>query len=75
MRRTASNITTSSEELPLTNASEETGEKTMKAIHGGATKRTFGIFIFVASLLLEAAVADAVLDWSAIAMNTIGGCG
>jgi hypothetical protein len=37
MRRTASNITTSSEELPLTNASEETGEKTMKAIHGGAT--------------------------------------
>jgi hypothetical protein len=49
----------------------------MKAIQGGATKRTFGIFIFVASLLLEAAVAraDAVLDWNAIAMNTIGGSG
>src|ERR1700752_4550515 len=50
MRRTTSNITTSSDESPLTNASEETGEKTMKAIHGGATKRTFGIFIFLASL-------------------------
>jgi len=45
----------------------------MKAIHGEATKRTFGIFVFVASLLVGVAVAraDTVLDWNAIAMNTI----
>ena len=46
----------------------------MKAIHRGATNRTFGLFIVMASLLLGAAVAraDAVLDWNAIAMNIIG---
>jgi hypothetical protein len=42
-------------------------------VHRGATNRPFGLFIFMASLLLGAAVAraDAVLDWNAIAMNTI----
>jgi hypothetical protein len=49
----------------------------MKAIHRGATNRTFGLFIFMASLLLGTAVAraDAVLDWNAIAMNTVGASG
>src|ERR1700756_4477780 len=45
----------------------------MKAIHRGATNKAFGLVIFMASLLLGAAVAraDDVLDWNAIAMNTI----
>ena len=49
----------------------------MKAIHRGAMNRTFGPFIVVASLLLGAVVAraDAVLDWNAIAMNTIAASG
>ena len=49
----------------------------MKAIHRGATNKTFGLVIFMASLLLGATVAraDAVLDWNAIAMNTISASG
>src|SRR3984885_914501 len=53
-------------------ASEESGGSTMKTMHGGATKRTFGICMLMATLLLGPAVAkaDAVLDWNLIAVNT-----
>ena len=44
----------------------------MKRIHGGATKRTFGLCMLMATLLFGPAVAkaDAVLDWNIIAVNT-----
>jgi hypothetical protein len=44
----------------------------MKRMHGDATKRTFGICMLMATLLLGPAVAkaDAVLDWNLIAVNT-----
>jgi hypothetical protein len=53
-------------------ASEESGGSTMKTMHGGATKRTFGICMLMVTLLFGAAVAkaDAVLDWNLIAVNT-----
>src|SRR5277367_4632310 len=44
----------------------------MKRMHGGATKRTFGVCMLTATLLFGPAVAkaDAVLDWNLIAVNT-----
>jgi hypothetical protein len=44
----------------------------MKRMHGDATKRTFGVCMLMATLLLGPAVAkaDAVLDWNLIAVNT-----
>jgi membrane-associated phospholipid phosphatase len=44
----------------------------MKMMHVGATKRTFGVCILMATLLFGPAVAkaDAVLDWNLIAVNT-----
>src|SRR5580692_1833812 len=44
----------------------------MTTMHGGATKRTFGVCMLMATLLFGAAVAkaDAVLDWNLIAVNT-----
>jgi hypothetical protein len=44
----------------------------MKTMHGGATKRTFGVCMLMASLLFGPAVAkaDVVLDWNLIAVNT-----
>jgi hypothetical protein len=41
-------------------------------MHGDATKRTFGVCMLVATLLLGPTVAkaDAVLDWNLIAVNT-----
>src|ERR1700756_2274929 len=44
----------------------------MKTMHGGATKRTFGVCMLMATLLFGPAVAkaDAVLDWNVIAVNT-----
>ena len=44
----------------------------MKTMHGGATKRTFGVCMLLATLLFgpAAAKADAVLDWNLIAVNT-----
>src|SRR5246127_5768513 len=44
----------------------------MKTMHGGATKRTFGVCMLMATLLFGPAVAkaDAVLDWNEIAVNT-----
>ena len=41
-------------------------------MHGDATKRTFGVCMLMATLLLGPAVAkaDAVLDWNLIAVNT-----
>jgi len=48
------------------------GGSTMKRMHGGAGKRTFGLCILMATLLFGAAdaKADAVLDWNVIAVNT-----
>jgi PAP2 superfamily len=53
-------------------ASEESGESTMKMMHVGATKRTFGVCILMATLMFGPAIAkaDAVLDWNLIAVNT-----
>jgi hypothetical protein len=44
----------------------------MKTTYGGATKRTFGACMLMATLLLGPTVAkaDAVLDWNQIAVNT-----
>ncbi len=44
----------------------------MKSMNGGATKRTFGVCMLMATLLFGPAVAkaDAVLDWNLIAVNT-----
>ena len=44
----------------------------MKRMDGGVWKRTPGLWMLIATLLLGAAVAkaDAVLDWNAIAVNT-----
>jgi hypothetical protein len=44
----------------------------MKTMNGGATKRTFGVCMLMATLLFGQAVAkaDAVLDWNLIAVNT-----
>jgi hypothetical protein len=44
----------------------------MKTMHDAATKRTFGVCLFMATLLLGSAVAkaDVVLDWNEIAVNT-----
>ncbi|WP_353062269.1 vanadium-dependent haloperoxidase [Tunturibacter psychrotolerans] len=44
----------------------------MKTMHSGATKRTFGVCMLMATLLFGHAVAkaDAVLDWNLIAVNT-----
>ena len=44
----------------------------MKTTHDGATKRTFGVCMLMATLLFGPAVAkaDAVLDWNLIAVNT-----
>ena len=44
----------------------------MKTMHGYAMKRTFGVCLLMATLLLGPAVAkaDAVLDWNLIAVNT-----
>jgi hypothetical protein len=44
----------------------------MKKMHAGAKKRTFGLCILAATLLIGSAVAkaDAVLDWNEIAVNT-----
>jgi len=48
------------------------GGNTMKRMHSGAGKRTFGLCMLMATLLFGAAVAkaDAVLDWNVIAVNT-----
>src|SRR3981189_3620918 len=48
------------------------GGNTMKSMNGGATKRTFGVCMLMATLLFGQAVAkaDAVLDWNLIAVNT-----
>src|ERR1700730_8241266 len=44
----------------------------MKSMNGSARKRTFGVCMLMATLLLGSAVAkaDAVLDWNLIAVNT-----
>jgi hypothetical protein len=44
----------------------------MKTMHAGATKRTFGLCLVMATLLLGSVVAkaDAVLEWNEIAVNT-----
>ena len=44
----------------------------MKRMHGDTTKRTFGVCMLMATLLLGPAVAkaDVVLDWNLIAVNT-----
>src|ERR1700745_2222932 len=44
----------------------------MKGIHGRVGKRTFGVCMLMAALLLGSAAAktDAVLDWNEIAVNT-----
>jgi hypothetical protein len=44
----------------------------MKRMHGDLTKRTFGVCMLMATLLFGPAVAmaDAVLDWNLIAVNT-----
>ena len=44
----------------------------MRMMHGGATKRTFGVCMLMATLLFGPTVAkaDAVLDWNLIAVNT-----
>ena len=44
----------------------------MKRMHSNATKRNFGLFMLMATLLIGPAVAkaDAVLDWNLIAVNT-----
>jgi len=46
----------------------------MKSMNGSATKRTFGVCMLMATLLLvlgpAVAKADAVLDWNLIAVNT-----
>src|SRR5580698_10481480 len=48
------------------------GGSTMKTMHDGATKRTFGVCMLMATLLFGHALAkaDAVLDWNLIAVNT-----
>ncbi|RZU41645.1 vanadium-dependent haloperoxidase [Edaphobacter modestus] len=47
----------------------------MKRMQGGATKRTFGLCLLMATLLVGPAVAktDAVLDWNVIAINITSG--
>ncbi len=44
----------------------------MKTMHGSATKRTFGLYVLMVTLLLGSAIAkaDVVLDWNEIAVNT-----
>jgi PAP2 superfamily len=44
----------------------------MKRMHGGARKRTFGLYMLMATLLFGPVIAkaDAVLDWNAIAVDT-----
>src|SRR5260370_31276780 len=44
----------------------------MKTMHGGATKRAFGLCLLMVTLLFGSAIekADAVLDWNLIAINT-----
>jgi hypothetical protein len=44
----------------------------MKRMHSGAAKRTFGLCVLMATLLLGPAVAkaDEVLSWNEIAVNT-----
>lgn len=44
----------------------------MKKMHGGTTKRIFGVCVLMATLLFGPAVAkaDVVLDWNEIAINT-----
>ena len=44
----------------------------MKTMHGGATKRTFGVCMLMATLLFGPVVAkaDPVLDWNVIAVDT-----
>jgi hypothetical protein len=44
----------------------------MKRLHGGARKRTFGLYMLLLALLFGRAVAkaDEVLDWNEIAVNT-----
>jgi membrane-associated phospholipid phosphatase len=48
------------------------GGSTMKRIHSGAGKRTFGLCMLMATLLFGPAVAkaDPVLDWNVIAVDT-----
>jgi hypothetical protein len=48
------------------------GGSTMKRMNDGARKRTFGLCLLMATLLLGPAVAkaDPVLDWNEIAVNT-----
>src|SRR3984885_5725757 len=48
------------------------GGSTMKRMHSGAGKRTFGLCVLMAPLLFGPAVAkaDPVLDWNAIAVDT-----
>ena len=48
------------------------GGSTMKRMHSGAGKKTFGLCVLMATLLLGPAVAkaDPVLDWNAIAVDT-----
>jgi membrane-associated phospholipid phosphatase len=48
------------------------GGSTMKRIHSGAGKRTFGLCMLMAALLFGPAVAkaDPVLDWNVIAVDT-----
>jgi len=48
------------------------GGSTMKRIHSGAGKRTFGLCMLMAALLFGTAVAKAgpVLDWNVIAVDT-----
>jgi len=44
----------------------------MKSMRGGATRRTFGLYMLIVALLFGPAVAkaDEVLDWNEIAVNT-----
>src|SRR5271163_4694080 len=48
------------------------GGNTMKRMHSGAGKRTFGLCMLMATLLFGPAVAkaDPVLDWNVIAIDT-----
>ena len=48
------------------------GGSTMKRMHSGAGKRTFGLCVLIATLVFGPAVAkaDPVLDWNAIAVDT-----
>jgi membrane-associated phospholipid phosphatase len=60
--------------MPLNTDQESVriGGNTMKRMHSGAGKRTFGLCLLMATLLFGPAVAkaDPVLDWNVIAVDT-----